>query len=1249
MERKTTPPPQTAATSTPLSPPTPAVTRRIEESRLRSKALRDQREAEQRAADIPSQPRTSSGFVATDDIQLAGAAGRKRPYTSISRAEVPSTNRDARTRPTKDAPQDGELRPARKFTKYVDYNFSAMTDTKGGFLSAEDDPWNKSMSGAVGAVGAAAGQSEGEQKPAHMTAAEWERLQLIKKLQRNKVGPYEPGLSVLSDEKSRKKCRECGSLEIDFVWEEVFHCAICSACKEKFPEKYSLLTKTECKEDYLLTEPELKDPELLPHLSRPNPHKSHWHDMMLFLRYQVEEYAFSQKWGSAEALDAEFEKREADKKKRKEAKFKEKLLDLKRKTRTDAFRRNTGKAGGGSSAGSRATRFGDTIGGGGKHIHDWGRTVENEEGLTVKTNPSKPEVLPPTTSHSTLEVTNLAAMGTNGGSGMGGGPGHEMGGAMGNGAGQPPATEYTLQGVMRFLQTEWHRHERDRNAWEIEKQEMKSRIASLEGQTRRADATQKALKKYVAILEKKVKDQAAQLKAGKPADSEADKPKVDRAAVLQEKLRPSTEKPHGLPTGIDGGVDANLADDEPARNELKTFLDQCQAEFTYLMITPANPVPPRESPPLPMLGDLHEGDAFGQPALNPAFQQQDMRPQQNHVRELLAAQAQSRPAPAPNHHAPPAPAPINNFGVKHSELLAAAAASVARSAHVEHPSVVYGNAAEWPPQVSVASRMAEDRAPDAGHQLRPLNRNEGAEEGAEKRGMTEADGWDFSEASFADAAAAGQSQQQLSSNRPDTDVFPSADTLTKSPNRAPVSHRRKSSSSMARRRSAEHELSLNALSQKAESGNFKLKFGLRGHLDTVRTVIFSGGGSPGEPEICTAGDDGMIKRFHIPDRHPGHLTSNGSDLDVIADFTHRGHNGAVLSLTSWSPAPNFSTGGRAQGDGWIFSGGQDATIRVWERGRVDPKATLDGHTDAVWALCVLPTNLGAVFGQSTAYGSPDRILLVSGAADGTVKIWAVSAPPQLTSPQPGSGRRGPGGRVRGNSMSSGSAFPSSPQPTTASNSPFHHTLVHTISRANSKASPTCITPLSPNGETFVVSYSDAAIIVYDTRSAEEIGSMASLETYDGTVATSVNAVVATTVGLDQPHQGLNEEDGGSGGGPTGGGRAMAGSGVEGVIISGHEDRFVRFFDANSGQCTYNMLAHPASISSLSLSPDGRELVSAGHDASLRFWSLEKRSCTQEITSHRVMRGEGVCAVVWSQDGRWVVSGGGDGVVKVFAR
>jgi DNA-repair protein complementing XP-A cells len=99
--------------------------------------------------------------------------------------------------------------------------------------------------------------------------------------------------------------------------------------------------------------------------------------MMLFLRYQVEDYAFGQKWGSTQALDAEFERRETDKKRRKEAKFKEKLQDLKRKTRTDAVRRQR--------AAGQPTRFGDVVGGSGRHAHEWGGLVEREDGVTVRT------------------------------------------------------------------------------------------------------------------------------------------------------------------------------------------------------------------------------------------------------------------------------------------------------------------------------------------------------------------------------------------------------------------------------------------------------------------------------------------------------------------------------------------------------------------------------------------------------------------------------------------------------------------------------------------------------------------------------------------------------------------------------------------------------------------------------------------------------------------------------------------------
>ena len=140
-------------------------------------------------------------------------------------------------------PADDGIQAARKFKKYVDHDFSKMTDTKGGFLSAEDDPWNKALHA----------PKEGE-KPAHMTLKEWERHQLLKGLRNRKEGPFEPGLSVLG--KSGVKCRECGSLEIDWQWEEVFKCSVCGRCKEKFPDKYSLLTKTEAKDDYLLTDRE---------------------------------------------------------------------------------------------------------------------------------------------------------------------------------------------------------------------------------------------------------------------------------------------------------------------------------------------------------------------------------------------------------------------------------------------------------------------------------------------------------------------------------------------------------------------------------------------------------------------------------------------------------------------------------------------------------------------------------------------------------------------------------------------------------------------------------------------------------------------------------------------------------------------------------------------------------------------------------------------------------------------------------
>ncbi|KAJ4302944.1 DNA repair protein rad14 [Kalmusia sp. IMI 367209] len=392
-ERPSTPPrAMRSAGKLPPNPLTPEQIRRMEEARLKSKAA-----AQQAQAARPTPP---------------PVAGTKRAYSSINASNTPAQSRDANAvSPAKrdqngfiPPPANDLIQPAKNFgrSEYIEYDFSKMTDTKGGFLSTDDDPHNRAMW---------SGRGKEEEKPASMTLAEWERERIARKLREGRAGKYEPGISILNQADGRDeeeqaallaaaqedgpeykgkygdgkrdikgKCRECNSLEVDWKWQDVFDISVCNACKDKFPDKYSLLTKTEAREDYLLTDPELKDEDLLPHLERPNPHKTNWNNMQLFLRLQVERYAFSpQKWGSPEALDEEYEKRQKVTKARKEKKFNKKLEDLKKRTRVEAYKR--ARMGGGEEV-----QFGQKLRGvGDKHVHEWGRSVLNRDtGLSRK-------------------------------------------------------------------------------------------------------------------------------------------------------------------------------------------------------------------------------------------------------------------------------------------------------------------------------------------------------------------------------------------------------------------------------------------------------------------------------------------------------------------------------------------------------------------------------------------------------------------------------------------------------------------------------------------------------------------------------------------------------------------------------------------------------------------------------------------------------------------------------------------------
>ncbi|MCJ1307041.1 hypothetical protein MMC25_000687 [Agyrium rufum] len=833
----------------------------------------------------------------------------------------------------------------------------------------------------------------------------------------------------------------------------------------------------------------------------------------------------------------------------------------------------------------------------------------------------------------------------------GSGPGSNAGDHHGA---QSHTTEYTLQGVMRFLQVEWHRHERDRNAWEIERAEMRQRIAKLEGEANSRRRMQEMFEKHIKMLEsalRKEREKVKNLQAGRAIpEKSAEEKESGKQEVKSAPKQPPT-KPHNsffeLGSEEHDTQGPELRQDAE-RDKSRIFLARCLQEVTYHVLSLQNGVEEQEPVQVNQQFPNHQQNQSVSEDIFP--QARFSKPQTNHI-------TNTNTSSIPNHQPPPVPEPsepaLRSRRLQQVQARHADSSSEASRNHVEPPITAPRRSmtaidTRDPPRISDEEPPAESEEPsrimhsfDAwGQEVAPREEVEQARI-IEEPEPPENDGWNFD-----DAPEPNHTQDEPPPpeyplpQRPDTDLFPSAQNipLRNSPQSGSGSHRKKS---LRRHSNETYESSSSALATSTHSdpSQFKVRFALRGHLDVVRSVIFTGGGSPSEPELCTAGDDGVVKRWVVPagyntfNQSSGGNNTSASDLDISSYFTHRGHAGAVLTLAAAAASQSFSNGGRAMGDGWVFSGGVDGMIRVWERGRVDPKATIEGHDDAIWSVCVLPgTSFSALRERCTQHGGPDRIVLVSGSADGVINIWAVTPPPAAA----GAARTGTRGGRRANSVSAGSNFPTSPQPTTASSIPFAFSLVHRITRTD-HAAPTSISSLSQSGDSFAVAFNNASVIVYDTSSAEEGIGMASQETYDGTPNTAVNAVVATTTWLEEP--GRDDE----------GGMHSATGSTEVTILSGHEDRYIRFFDANSGQCTYNMLAHPSAISSLSVSPDGRELVSAGHDASLRFWSLQKRACTQEITSHRLMRGEGICAVVWSQDGRFVVGAGGDGVVKVFGR
>ncbi|KZO99513.1 WD40 repeat-like protein [Calocera viscosa TUFC12733] len=846
----------------------------------------------------------------------------------------------------------------------------------------------------------------------------------------------------------------------------------------------------------------------------------------------------------------------------------------------------------------------------------------------------------------------------------------------------PPA-DLTLAGVLHFLQSEWRRYERDRNEWEIERAELRARVALLEGERRSFDNVKLDLVRRIKMLEYALKSErtkqassAPAIPANKLASLRTSDQATDSASSSSEAAPASApasprSEPDVLPNGPTDNAaksvssepsppkilsdtksfstkqfskpslaNLNLASlggpppgkDPKSRARSREYLKACLQEVNYLTSAAAlNPLPNRALVPAAIPPPLSQA-----PPVDPALG----RPR----RSLIG---QNAPPSLPQGSVMGSMSPYSAAPLPGT--------SSTRSEPPRLPELPNGLLGANPPGSTGVVLPLSDSSEVLPSQLHDNLAKEIIPE--------ESSGFDLTSTSgnttiVAEAIVPARSEPTASDAAPAVAVSPSEPVPMEPPTASPVTGEQLPGALSSLPTTAPHPEGLDAVLSPPRDGMHPLEpqpSGLWDHEEEHHESTLPDEGEwaermrearerleqaerEGDEHQVRAIDEEMDGDMEDEDEDDTPALTDGDSVGVESESadgegkrvwqarrTLKSHLDAVRAI-SWHPR-----------DCALATAGDDCTIKLWRldsssltspharlSSEIEPVITYRGHSAPVTSLV-----------QSSI---SSQKLLFSASLDATIRIWGIPDKAHSVPYAPFNAAYThrttlvghaeaiwalgmiPASSGPGQLLISASADGSVKIWDIEGRGELRSTWGYDGADEDAvKKAATSVEPIKTQPNAVAVAWEDAVVKIYDVENGKEVMQLKSDATYDGTPKTQINRIISH---------------------PT-----MP------LLVTAHEDKYIRIFDLKSGNCTHSQMAHLDGVTSLSFDAQGFLLATGSHDCSVRLWDpfRDGATCIQEISSqHRTKSDEGVLDVQFHPTMQALASAGADGVVKLYS-